>query len=173
MNEIFIDSSIFIHLFDICDRSHNVLSYQEIKATYDDFLTRSIQPITTNLVVSETLNHISNIISKGVGGYSWPWFLEFFDKYIENNLIIYQLGNEYMRVSLEICERYKSLRYSFVDASCFAFLEKYGFVTTFTTDYNWAYYQYKVGHSYKSVDVVGYSPQVEKRKHSDTGKTVP
>jgi predicted nucleic acid-binding protein len=154
VDEIFVDSGIFIHLFDYLDKSSTLFSHIFIKETYYNLLQDGNQFITTNFVVSETLNNITNTISKGKTPYNFEWLFEFCDNYIHRNLTIHLLDNTVIQTSLRLCQRNFEYKYSFIDASCFAFLERYGFITLFTTDQNWTYYHYFKGHTIKPVTYV-------------------
>lgn len=154
MDEIFIDSGIFIHLFDYLDISSTLFSYKTIKENYDSLLKQGKQFITTNFIVAETLNNITKTLNKLNTPYNFDWMLKFFHEYVDDNLIIHLLDNSIIHQSLKICEQNAQYKYSFIDASCFAFLQKYGFVTLFTIDESWTYYNYLKGFTIKPVGYV-------------------
>jgi predicted nucleic acid-binding protein len=159
VDEIFIDTGVFIHLFDYLDRSNTLFTHDSIKDTYNDLLHEGYRFITTTFVISETLNHITNIVNKGNTPYNFDWIFEFYEAYIHKNLSIHLLDSSIIEQALKISKGNPSWRYSFVDASCFAFLEKYGFVKLFTTELNWIYYRYFKGHKFEPVDYVNiFSP---------------
>jgi predicted nucleic acid-binding protein len=154
VDEIFVDTGIFIHLFDYQDKSTSLFSHNFIKQTYYRLLEQGNQFITTNFIISELLNNITKTVYKGNTPYKFDWLFEFCDIYIHHNLTIHLLDNTFIQTSLELCQRNLDRKYSFIDASCFAFLEKYGFVTLFTTDQNWTYYHYLKGYEIKPVSWV-------------------
>lgn len=154
MDEIFIDSGILIHLFDYRDRSNTLFRHDFIKNTYNDLLYEGCRFITTTFVITETLNHITNIVNKGNTPYDFDWIFEFCETYIYKSLYIHSLDSSIIDRALKISKENPSWRYSFVDASCFAFLEKYGFVKLFTTETNWIYYRYFKGVKFEPVNYV-------------------
>ena len=168
MNEVFVDSSIFIHLFDYLSKSDTAFSYDSVTQQYEE-LIESTRLITTNLVVSEALNHISKIVGKG-GTYAWDWVMDYYRKYIATNLTIFELDNSIIESALSVCLEYKDYRFSFVDASCFVFLDRHGVVPVFTTDLSWSGYYYRKGHEYRAIPVIGYTPPQISEEPSGTGK---
>ena len=159
MDEIFVDSGVFIHLFDYLDRSTTLFRHDIIKKTYNDLLADGCRLITTTFVISETLNHITNMVNKGNTPYDFDWIFEFCETYVFKNLSIYLLDDSIIERALKISKENPGWRYSFVDASCFAFLEKYGFIKIFTIELNWTYYRYLKGHKPEPVDYVNiFSP---------------
>ena len=159
MDEIFIDSGVFIHLFDYLDRSNTLFTHDLIKNTYHELLDEGNRFLTTNFVISEVLNRVTNIVNKADTPYNFDWVFKFSETYIHKNLTIHLLDNSIIDPALKICKEYSYL-YSFVDASCFAFLKKYGFgegsavVKLFTIDFNWTLYNYLQGHEFKPVSYV-------------------
>lgn len=153
MRELFIDSGIFIHLFDYQNKSDTLSSSSFIRQKYEA-LVGDYQAVSTNFVIAESLNHISDIVNRGGSPYTWEWVLAFYDRYIAKQLTVYLLDNSIWRSSLEICQKYKDQKYSLVDASCFAFLDMHDFIPVFTTDRNWLNYRHLKGHKVARVEVI-------------------
>lgn len=153
MNEVFIDSGILIHLFDYLDKSNTLFSHQFIKEHYDS-LKENKHFISTNFIICESLNNITKSVNKDNSPYSYEWISDFLKTYITNNLTVYELDNTIFDRSIEIYAQTKSFRYSFVDTSVFAFMEKYGFVTIFTTDEKMTLYSYIKGYKINRVDFI-------------------
>lgn len=152
MNEIFVDSGILIHLFDCLDKSSTGYTHKGIKKYYDKLLSEGNKFISTNFVISETFNRITNLVNKD-RVYASDDVLAFHET-IKKNVSISTLDNSIIIESLHIWEQNKDYKYSFIDASIFAFLEKYGFIPIFTIDFNITLYHYKKGYKIERVPFI-------------------
>ena len=148
------DSGIIIHLFDINDDSQDKYSCLIIKNKFED-LTRKYPPLTSNLIIAEALNLISNKISGKSFRYDFDYLFEFYKNEIKGRFsIVDQNINKYIDQSQKIIKQYSNLHYSFIDAMSLSLIEDLGDLKVFTTDEKWKQFNILKGHKFVPIDVI-------------------
>jgi predicted nucleic acid-binding protein len=152
--DLFVDSGIIIHLFDINDDSQDRYSHFLIKENFEK-LAQKYPPLTSNLIIAEALNLISNRINAKLFRYEFDYLFDFYEKTINGRFsIVTQDINKYIARSWKILKQYSNLNYSFIDAMSLSFIEDFGDLKVLTTDEHWTYFHILKGHKFAPIDFI-------------------
>lgn len=154
MREIFLDSGIFIKIFDNLNLSGSKETHEEVLSQYHTLKECSVF-LSTHTIVAEALNYISNQVLKSNSPYSLDDLLYFNANYIEANIsIIYPDNRTYHPKALQIIQDYRSHKFNYIDAITLAFIEDMGGYQTFTLDEAWQYFMFFKGYEINNLEIV-------------------
>jgi len=149
-----LDSGILIKIFDIHNYRGGIPNHEQINRLYNNLL-RSYNFITTNIIISEALANITNLIFKKNNPYTIEDLKEFNSNYVQKHIsIIYIEDDFYHNRALEIIQNFRPYKYNYIDAISLAFIEKMGGYVTFTLDEKWKYFTFLKGYSLAVLEIV-------------------
>lgn len=152
--DLFVDSGIIIHLFDINDDSQDRYSHLFIKEKFEK-LAQKYFPLTSNLIIAEALNLAINRINAKSFRYDFDYLFDFYEETINGKFsIVSQDINKYIARSWKILKQYSNLNYSFIDAMSLSFIEDFGDLKVLTTDENWKYFHILKGYKFVPIDFI-------------------
>lgn len=153
MENLFLDSGIFIKIFDTHNWGCEKYNHEQIYEIYISLLPK-YEFITINLIIAESLNFITKLIFKKNTPYDIDHLIKFCFNYIDSNLHIRYLDDKHHERALEIIKEFRQFKYSYADAASLAFIEDMEGIPTFTIDGKWRYFTFFKGHEYSNLDVI-------------------
>jgi len=154
LEDLFLDSGIFIKLFDCLNTSGRKSSHEEVLELYHQ-LRNGYNFITTNIVICESFNFISNLIFKSSNLYSVDDLITFNSTFIESDVSIFYLDDEkFYNRALEIIENFQQYKFNYIDAISLSFIEEMGGFITFTLDDSWKNFTFLKGYTPTQIEVI-------------------
>ncbi len=154
---VFIDTGIFIHLFDVENHGNSLYQHSDVKKAYED-RNKSGQFYTTNYIIAETFNFLlTRLVKKSI--YSLEEVDQFWDTYIStiNTVHLYE-SYIYKAWELLHINNFKPFNYSFIDALSLSFIQsednfgkEYDILTT---DINWRFFFWDKGFEIKILNII-------------------
>jgi len=154
LENIYIDSGILIKIFDVYNYRNTLLQHSEVKKKYSSLIQR-FDFISTNITISEALNHITNLLFKRNNPYNIKDLIEFCSNCIENDLRVDIISDDYYhKRAVEIIKENQAYKYNYVDAISLAYIENIGGCIVFTLDENWQNFTFLKGYEYCQLEIV-------------------
>ena len=156
--DFFVDSGIFIHLFDENDKSLDLYKHEQIKILWDSLIQNGYDIYTSNFTIIETLNFIFNhFVFNEV--YSYDKVRDFIEKYL-NTITIIQFENSIINEAFSLVSSYdfKMHEFSIVDGATLHFVRQQDIdfdkkYIVLTTDSKWERFYWYKGYTFKSPNI--------------------